>query len=91
MTLTNAERLTLIKTLLRVGGDFQDNVLMAQIDEAIDFMIAAGVPDKIARSKKAIGAIAMYVTDTDNYAQGAIKYSDALQKRIIQLAATSEV
>lgn len=84
-TLTHAERLDMVKTFLRAGGDAQDATLELIIDEAIEFLISSGVSKEVAESRKALGAIVMYVNDTDNYQPGAIKLSDALIKRTIQL------
>ena len=83
--LTKAERLELVKTLLRAGGDSQNDVFEPLIDEAIEFLVDFGVERDVAESKKSIGAIVMYLNDTDNYQPGSIKYSDALIKRAIQL------
>lgn len=83
--LTKAERIEMIKSLMRIGGGDQDGIIEILIDEAIEFLISSGVKSDVAQSKKAIGAIAMYVNDTDNYSPGSVKYSDALIKRTIQL------
>jgi hypothetical protein len=90
MTISTEERLQLVKNALGNQSDYQNNTLQFYIDEAIDFLIDSGVNENIAKSKKAVGAIVLYINDTWNYSSGVVVYSDALIKRIIQLASKKD-
>lgn len=91
MALTHAERLNLVKTALGFGGNnFNDEILEIYIEDAMYFLVDAGVSEEVAESRAAIGAIVAYVNDNYNYSSGEVKHSEAFIKRVIQLAAGSD-
>lgn len=90
MALTATERISLVKKALGIGSDYQDEVLEFYIEEAMDFLVGAGVPLEVAESKKAVGAIILFINDTWNLSSGSVTYSDALKARVCQLAMIKE-
>lgn len=86
IVITDEERLQLVKKAIGYQSNYQDDTIKFYIDEAINFLIDGGVNENIAKSKEAVGAIVMYINDTWNYSSGSVVYSDALTKRVIQLA-----
>lgn len=78
-----------VKNALGITGNYQDNTLKVYIDEVIEYMISAGVPEEVAKSSASAGVIARGVTDLWNYNGGAGKLSDYFYQRVSQLAYTT--
>lgn len=74
-----------IKNALGVTGTYQDATLQVYIDEVIAYMIDAGVPEDILKSKISAGVIARGATDLWNYNGGAGKLSEYFYQRVSQL------
>lgn len=86
--LTAEQRLERVKILLGMGGsEYQDETLRLYIDEVMDVLKDGGVQQEVAESAAAVGCIAMGVNDRWNYSAGGVKYSDAFNRRLIQLSA----
>ena len=74
-----------VKNALGVTGDYQDETLKIYVDEVIEYMIDAGVPESVAKSEVSAGVVARGVTDLWNYNSGAGKLSDYFYQRVTQL------
>jgi hypothetical protein len=74
-----------IKTALLIEGDYHNEMLQIYIDEVLDYMRQAGVPDDVLQSEKVVGAVARGVTDLWNFGSGEGKLSEYFYQRIIQL------
>lgn len=91
MSLSAAERLTKVKTALGLAGsDYQDETLKLYIDEVIEELVAAGVARNVAESSAAVGCISIGVNDLWNYNSGGVKHSEYFNRRLIQLACSSD-
>lgn len=75
-----------IKTMLGVTGSFQDEALRGYADEAIEFLVDAGVERSVAESEKCVGVIARGVSDLWNLGSGNASLSSYFKQRAIQLA-----
>lgn len=71
-----------VKSALGIVGDYQDSTLTVYIDEVIDFLEGAGVP----QSKITAGVVARGVSDLWNYGAGEGKLSSYFMQRASQLA-----
>lgn len=74
-----------IKTALLIEGDYHNEMLQIYIDEVLDYMRQAGVPDDVLQSEKVVGAVARGVTDLWNFGSGEGKLSEYFYQRVIQL------
>ena len=71
-----------VKSALGIVGDYQDSTLTVYIDEVIDFLKGAGVP----QSKITAGVVARGVSDLWNYGAGEGKLSSYFLQRASQIA-----
>lgn len=71
-----------IKTALGITGNYQDETLQIYIDEVLDFLKKAGVPE----NKITNGLVARGVADLWNYGAGEGKLSQYFIQRASQLA-----
>lgn len=71
-----------IKKALNITGDYQDDALQIYMDEAVAFLVDAGVPE----SRMTAGIIARGVSDLWNYGAGEGKLSQYFMMRASQLA-----
>lgn len=69
-----------------VEGAWRDGMLTVYIDEVVEFMRDAGVPDSVIESDRAYGCILMGVNDLWNYQGGDVKFCKYFTERVIQLA-----
>lgn len=76
--------LTTVKHMLGITGDYQNETLMAYIDEVKEYMLNAGVKEEVVESRKAAGIIARGVSDLWNFGGG--KLSEYFYQRLGQLA-----
>lgn len=74
-----------VKNVLGITGTHQDNTLTIYIDEVVNYMISAGVPEDVAKSEVSAGVVARGVTDLWNYNSGGGKLSDYFYQRVSQL------
>lgn len=74
-----------VKDALGITGTHQDNTLNIYIDEVINYMINAGVPENVAKSEVSAGVVARGVTDLWNYNSGGGKLSEYFYQRVAQL------
>lgn len=88
--LSTEEILHKVKIGLGMPTEFQDPLLTIYIDEVIDFMVAGGVAESVARSHAAVGCILQGVNDLWNFQSGGTKFSPYFSQRLIQLAARGE-
>lgn len=79
------ERLKLVKTAMGISGQYQDELLKIYIADAKNTLQSAGVSQRIADSKEAIGAIVRYVIDAWSYEAGAAKMSPLFIAQVVQL------
>lgn len=77
--------LTKVKTALLLEGDYHNEMLKLYIDEVLDYMRSAGVPDDVLQSERIIGTVARGVTDLWNFGAGNGKLSEYFYQRVIQL------
>ena len=71
-----------IKTALGITGDYQDATLQIYVDEVVDFLKEAGVPEE----KMTEAFIARGVSDLWNYGSGEGRLSQYFMQRAAQLA-----
>ena len=86
--MANAEMLKKVKVGLfgTADGAWRDEMLNVYIDEVVEFMRDAGVPDSVIEGDKAYGCILMGVNDLWNYQGGNVKFCKYFEQRVIQLA-----
>lgn len=77
--------LTKVKTALLLEGDYHNDMLRVYINEVLDYMRSAGVPEDVLQSERVIGAVARGVTDLWNFGSGNGKLSEYFYQRVIQL------
>lgn len=71
-----------VKTALGITGNYQDATIQIYINEVIDFLVGAGVP----QSKITVGIVARGVSDLWNYGGAEGKLSPYFMQRAAQLA-----
>lgn len=81
----NSGLLKPVKVMLGISGDFQDGTIKAYIDEVVDFMLRAGVPEATMSSGRCHGAVARGVSDLWNYGMGSTSFSPYFLQRVTQL------
>ena len=74
-----------VKTALLIEGEYHNDMLKLYIDEVLDYMRSAGVPEDTLQSDRIIGAVARGVTDLWNFGSGNGKLSEYFYQRVIQL------
>lgn len=84
--MTHEEILKEVKTRLGITGDYQDEIILAHIEDVIAFMIDAGVSADVVQSRSALGAISRGVADLWNYGAGDAEFSRVFFQRVTQLA-----
>lgn len=77
--------LSKVKIALLIEGDYHNDMLKLYIDEVLNYMRSAGVPDDVLQSERIIGAVARGVTDLWNFGAGNGKLSEYFYQRVIQL------
>lgn len=77
--------LSKVKTALLIEGDYHNEMLKIYIEEILDYMRSAGVPEDTLQSERVIGAVARGVTDLWNFGAGNGKLSEYFYQRVIQL------
>lgn len=77
--------LTKVKTALLLEGDYHNDMLRVYINEVLDYMRSAGVPEDVLQSERVIGAVARGVTDLWNFGSGNGRLSEYFYQRVIQL------
>lgn len=83
--MTAEELLKKVKSLLNVTGTYQDETLKGYIADVKEYMLDAGVDEKIVNSTSAVGTIARGVSDLWNFGSGSVKFSPYFIERVIQL------
>ena len=83
--MANSEQLRIVKTALGISGDFHDDTLSIYIDEVLDWMKDAGVPDTVLATDRINGCLVRGVSDLWNYGQGDATLSPYFHQRVIQL------
>lgn len=71
-----------VKSALGIVGEYQDATLTVYMDEVMDFLRDAGVPD----AKMTAGLVARGVSDLWSYGQGDGKLSQYFIQRASQLS-----
>ena len=72
-----------VKDALGITGEYQDATLKIYIDEVMEYMKSAGVPEDVINSNVSAGVIARGVTDL--WTNGSGKLSDYFYQRVCQL------
>lgn len=75
-----------IKKMLGITGSYQDDILDGYAEEAIAYMVDAGIDEDTARGEKAVGVVARGVSDLWNYGSGEAHLSDYFRERVVQLS-----
>ena len=76
-----------VKSALGITGEYQDATLSVYIEEVVDYMRSAGVPEALVG--RSAGVIARGVTDLWNYNTNGGKLSDYFYQRVSQLTYTT--
>lgn len=84
--MTDEELLAEVKSGLGITGTYQDATLKGYIADTKEFLIDAGVDEKIVNSSKSVGVIKRGVSDLWNYGSGGTTFSQYFYQRAIQLA-----
>lgn len=84
--MTDEELLVEVKSGLGITGTYQDATLKGYIADAKQFLIDAGVDEKIVNSSESVGVIKRGVADLWNYGSGGTTFSQYFYQRAIQLA-----
>ena len=66
--------------------DYHDNVLQEKIDEVIEYLIDAGIPEEVVLSKRCKGVIFRGVDDLWTSGGGSAMLSPYFRERAAQLA-----
>lgn len=82
---TAEELLADVKESLNITGNQFDNTLKLYIDEVKEYLIGAGISEKVIGSTLAVGCISRGVSDLWNYGNGDTKLSEYFYQRAIQL------
>lgn len=77
--------LSKVKIALLIEGDYHNEMLKIYIDEVLNYMRSAGVPEDTMQTDKIIGAVARGVTDLWNFGAGNGKLSEYFYQRVVQL------
>ena len=88
--LTNEQLLDKVKTALGITGDYQNDTLTMYIDEVKEYLLDAGVSQKVVDSSSSVGVIARGVSDLWNYGSGNTELSSYFMQRAIQLVYKTE-
>lgn len=83
--MANSEQLRIVKTALGISGGFHDETLSIYIDEVLEYMKDAGVPDVTLATSAINGCLVRGVSDLWNYGQGDATLSPYFHQRVIQL------
>lgn len=83
--MANSEQLRIVKTALGISGDFHNETLSIYIDEVLEYMKDAGVPDATLATSVINGCLVRGVSDLWNYGQGDATLSPYFHQRVIQL------
>lgn len=75
--------LKIVKEMLGITGDYQDNTLKCYIEEVKEYMKDAGISEKMVNDKASFGTIARGVCDLWTYGPGNL--SNYFMQRVIQL------
>lgn len=67
-------------------NDYHDDVLQEKIDEVTEYLIAGGVPEAIATSRRCKGVVERGVTDIWDAESGKAALSPYFKERAAQLA-----
>jgi len=88
----NSEKLLdKVKTALMITGDYQDGALQIYIDEVLEYLRDAGIPQTTLDSQQIAGVVARGVSDLWNYGAGQGVLSPYFRERVIQLTLKKEV
>jgi len=68
------------------GNDFHDEVIQEHIDEVVEYLMDAGVPQSIALSRRCKGVVTRGVTDLWNNGEGKATLSPYFKERAAQIA-----
>lgn len=80
--------LKIVKEMLGITGDYQDNTLKCYIEEVKEYMKDAGVSEEMVNDKASFGTIARGVCDCWTYGPGNL--SNYFMQRVIQLCYKGE-
>ncbi|MFQ9923784.1 MAG: hypothetical protein ACLRVU_09730 [Beduini sp.] len=79
-----------VKTALTITGDYLDDTIQFYIEETQNYLLSAGVSEKMIHTKKCVGVIARGVSDLWNYGNGSTGLSPYFKERVIQLSLEEE-
>lgn len=89
--MTEAELLEKVKKNMGlVGNTFHDEVIKGYIAEVKEFLLDAGVKEKVLDSSVSVGCISRGVNDLWNYGAGNAQLSPYFMQRAIQLTKKTE-
>jgi hypothetical protein len=74
-----------IKTRLSITENFHDTLLLAYANDVKAYMLAGGVPETVLDTEKALGAIALGVSNLWHMGMGNGEFSNGFIQRVIQL------
>ena len=76
--------LSSVKAALGVTGNFTDDTISVYIDDVVDYMTGAGVPQAVIMTSA--GVVARGVSDLWDNDGGNVKFSPYFHERVSQLA-----
>ena len=80
-----------VKNALGITGEYQDATIQVYMDEVVEYLKDAGVPESVINSEASAGVISRGVTDLWSYGTNDGKLSDYFYQRVSQLALSDEV
>lgn len=75
-----------VKACLGITGDYHDATLQGYVDEVVEYLQDAGVPEYVASSRHCGGIVTRGVSDLWNYGAGGAALSPYFHERAAQLA-----
>jgi hypothetical protein len=89
--LTDAELLERVKKNMGLAGNtFHNDTISGYIAEVKEFLLDAGVKQKVVNSSVSVGCISRGVNDLWNYGAGNAEFSPYFMQRAIQLTKKKE-
>ena len=82
--MTDSTLLSSVKAALGVTGNFTDDTISVYIDDVVDYMTGAGVPQAVIL--QSAGVVARGVSDLWDNDGGNVKFSPYFHERVSQLA-----
>ena len=85
--MTQAEHFNECMKMAGLENEYQSEKATPVYNDAILFLIDAGIPEDKVKTEATVGCVARYILDTYSYGAGDVKLSPFLLQRVKQLQA----